>query len=124
MKKDKRACPQCGGAIPAGAHLCKHCNKRFNHAQEKDTSASDQPRPMITKGELGWFVAFVGAAIIFSHILPRNISTSPPIAERDSRPYADISKQETWIAASQISIRKRLKDPGSAKFRDVHFYSG
>lgn len=36
-------------------------------------------------------------------------------------PYDDKVKQWTWIAISQDGIRKKLKDPASAKFEDVFF---
>jgi hypothetical protein len=42
----------------------------------------------------------------------------------DSNPYADVSKQEYWIIQSKDTIRGRLRDPGSAEFRNLRFYSG
>ena len=38
--------------------------------------------------------------------------------------YSDASKQALWIAKSQEAVLARLKDPGRAEFRNVHFYSG
>lgn len=36
----------------------------------------------------------------------------------------EISKQETWMAHGQLSVKKQLKDPGSAEFRNVYFNRG
>ncbi len=79
---------------------------------------------MITKRELGWFAAMLGGAVILSNLLPRHTSSPPQSAETETSPFDDVSKQDAWIAASQISIKGRLKNPGSAEFRNVHFYSG
>ncbi|KTE19780.1 hypothetical protein ATE67_14210 [Sphingopyxis sp. H050] len=79
---------------------------------------------MITKRELGWFAAMLVGAVILSNVLPRHSSSPPPKAETEISSFADVGKQNAWIAASQISIKGRLKDPDSAEFRNVHFYSG
>ncbi len=44
--------------------------------------------------------------------------------EASKSPYADVGKQGLWIVTSQDAIRARLKDPDSAEFRNVRFYSG
>lgn len=125
MKRDERSCPQCGETIPKAAHLCKYCGKRFELPNRAETqSAPDGPRPVITKRALGWFAAMLGGAVILSNVLPRHVSSPPPKAETETSSFADVGKQNAWIAASQISIKGRLKDPGSAEFRNVHFYSG
>lgn len=79
---------------------------------------------MITKRELGWFAAMLVGAVILSNVLPRQTSSPPAKAETETSSFADVGKQNAWIAASQITIKGRLKDPGSAEFRNVHFYSG
>jgi hypothetical protein len=38
-----------------------------------------------------------------------------------TNPLDDATKQQNWIAASEIGIRKHLKDPDSAGFRSVFF---
>jgi hypothetical protein len=79
---------------------------------------------MITKRELVCFAVMLGGAVILSNVLPRHSSSPPSKAETETSSFADVGKQNAWIAASQISIKGRLKDPGSAEFRNVHFYSG
>lgn len=48
--------------------------------------------------------------------------TSSGKAEAD--PLADKSDQHLWIVKSQDAIKSRLRDPGSADFRNSRFYSG
>lgn len=44
--------------------------------------------------------------------------------EEAGRQYADKTLQQIWIIKSQEAIQRRLKDPDSAEFRNVEFYSG
>lgn len=45
-------------------------------------------------------------------------------AKDDESPFADEGKQRLWIVKSRDAIKSRLRDPGSADFRNVRFYSG
>lgn len=46
------------------------------------------------------------------------------VAKEDESPFADEGKQRLWIVKSRDAIKSRLRDPGSADFRNVRFYSG
>ncbi len=46
------------------------------------------------------------------------------VAKEDESPFADQSKQALWIVKSHGAIKSRLRDPGSADFRNSRFYSG
>lgn len=52
------------------------------------------------------------------------IGSSGDDDEADVPPLENASKQADWNFESQQSIRARLKDPDSAEFRNVRFYSG
>jgi len=54
---------------------------------------------------------------------PAKQATVETKAEPES-PYADTGRQAAWVANGQQSIKGQLKDPESATFRNVHFYSG
>lgn len=45
-------------------------------------------------------------------------------APNDENPYADAGKQLAWNELGQDTVRSKLKDPESAEFRNVQFYSG
>lgn len=46
------------------------------------------------------------------------------VAKKDDSPFADVGAQRLWIVKSRDAIRSRLRDPGSADFRNERFYSG
>lgn len=46
------------------------------------------------------------------------------VANEDDSPFADVGKQQLWIVKSHDAIKVRLRDPGSADFRNSRFYSG
>jgi hypothetical protein len=37
--------------------------------------------------------------------------------------YNDDAKRQAWIAKSEDALRKKLRDPDSVQFRNVHFYT-
>ncbi len=41
--------------------------------------------------------------------------------DKDSSPYGDWGKQQVWIVVTQDHVKSRLRDPDSAKFRNVAF---
>jgi hypothetical protein len=43
---------------------------------------------------------------------------------KPDNPYADEFKQYAWISSSEQSVKEKLRDPDSAEFRNVRFYSG
>ncbi len=45
-------------------------------------------------------------------------------ASNDENPYPDGSKQIAWNELGKDTVRSKLKDPESAEFRNVRFYSG
>lgn len=51
---------------------------------------------------------------------PDNVATS----NEEENPYADVSRQYALIVMAKNAIRERLRDPDSAQFRNVRFYSG
>lgn len=51
---------------------------------------------------------------------PRQTTATKP----DNDPWADETKQGLWIVKSRDAIKSRIRDPGSADFRKVRFYSG
>jgi hypothetical protein len=52
---------------------------------------------------------------------PQSRQTSA--AKSDDDPLADVTQQGLWIVKSRDAIKSRLRDPSSADFRNVRFYS-
>lgn len=53
---------------------------------------------------------------------PSAASTVAPGKAESS--YSDAGKQQAWIRRGEDAIRAKLRDPDSATFRNVKFYSG
>lgn len=53
---------------------------------------------------------------------PSTAASTPSKGENST--YADVGRQYAWIERGKDQIKTRLKDPDSASFREVHFYSG
>jgi hypothetical protein len=52
------------------------------------------------------------------------VSVADPILVRRKRQCYAIDGQYAWITSSEESVKQKLKDPDSAQFKDVRFYSG
>lgn len=117
MKKNERNCPQCRSIISKSAHLCKYCGKRFNDGeiaeQPSQRPVSDETGPI---SALGCFALLIGGVMLFNHLTSGESRTANNSSVTEAaQPFADPGKQQAWIAAAQISVKKRLKDPSSAE---------
>lgn len=61
----------------------------------------------------------VGVGIVGVLLAARIFTPSAPDPVADEQ-----SRQATWIARGQEAVKAKLKDPGSAEFRDVYFNRG
>jgi hypothetical protein len=55
---------------------------------------------------------------------PQSSNGAASQTQSGSSKYSDVGRQYAWIETGKEQIKGRLKDPDSAKFRNVHFYSG
>ncbi|AGH97681.1 hypothetical protein A11S_858 [Micavibrio aeruginosavorus EPB] len=104
-------CRACGGVVSKKASTCPHCG---------------QKRPYKAKTSVGTWVVIVIAGFLTLSIIndsasSGNGSSSAPVKSSSHSDYSNPSKQQDWIWASQDGIKNRLKDPGSAKFKDSFF---
>lgn len=125
MKRDEKSCPRCKATINSAAHLCKNCGHRFPEAEIK--LGIEQAQPSKVKAALG-ALGVVGAFLLFAKACaPEKDSVDKEQrseAAEAANPYADKGQQQLWIVKGQEAIKARLKDPDSAEFRNVGFYSG
>jgi hypothetical protein len=131
MKK----CPQCAEMVQGEAKICRFCRHEFASASKQASFSSTQPE-RDNKGCLVAICLIIVIAIAArscgnsesgSAAKPKAVAKSAEIttvSKKPSSPYADVGKQYAWISAGKDAIRNQLKDPESATFRNVHFYSG
>ena len=135
MNDDERTCPECAETIKKAANVCKHCGHRFRGGEPKDGPRNEAEEKVSKNSKIGCVVIVVGLVAMISFCtpdqtdgLPASSKGSTSINDSDKAsnesPFDDVSKQGLWIIKSKEGIKKRLKDPDSAKFRDVRFYSG
>ena len=129
MNADERTCPECAETIKTAAAVCKHCGHRFRSASYSDGPRNETEQKVAKNSKIGCAVVVVGLIAAVAFCTPKNSTTdkgeaSEAAASGDGSAYADTSKQFAWIEASKDAIRQRLRDPESAEFRNVHFYSG
>ncbi len=104
-------CRACGGIVSKKASACPHCGQKRPYKAK--TSASTWAVIVIA--------GFITLSIINDSSSPGSASSSPSKASSSKSDYSSPSKQDDWIWASQNGIKNRLKDPGSAKFKDSFF---
>jgi hypothetical protein len=127
MRADERACPACAETIKKAAHLCKHCGHRFRSIipDEVPTSFDAEREGKNFKAVMALvivgLISLVALCTDSAQDVPSTRKTSAAV--KDS-PFADESTQMAWIGKSQKGIKTKLRDPDSAQFRDVRFYSG
>lgn len=135
MNDDERTCPECAETIKKAANVCKHCGHRFRGSKPKNGPRNEAEERVSKNSKIGCAVIVVGLIAMVSFCTP-GVSDNVPSSSTDTsstsnndeaseeNPFDDVAKQGLWIVKSKEGIKKRLKDPGSAKFRDVRFYSG
>ena len=125
MKTDEKTCPRCKATIKKIAHLCKNCGHPFSEAEIEAGQKETQGETKTLVVSIVVVVSVLAFAV--NSCLPESTNkAAQPVAdiEASKSPYADVGKQGLWIVTSQDAIRARLKDPDSAEFRNVRFYSG
>lgn len=103
-------CHACGGTVSKSAKTCPHCGQKAPYRQKVGK---------VAKTVLILFAGFMVISI-FSDVQPSGKSSSSA-GGSSTQSLSDPSKQQDWILVSQDGIRKRLKDPKSAQFRDSFF---
>jgi hypothetical protein len=66
----------------------------------------------------------LGIFLVMLGIKVGEVKSNPSLGARPTTAKHELSsetKQEVWIVQSQEGVRKRLKDPSSAEFRNVRF---
>jgi hypothetical protein len=127
-----KRCHQCGYTIHAQVKTCPYCK-----TAQADARGGSGTLLLV----IGGVVALVAAA----NSITGGRTVKPPASptaegansstgdssdglisssDTSSSKYSDVAKQYAWIETGKEQIKTKLKDPDSATFRNVHFYSG
>lgn len=131
MAEDEKTCPRCREQVKLLASLCKHCGYVFSEAEMQEARRIDAGRHQPQWG----CIALVGVVLLLAYCgrsdsdddKQQNEPTkteSAQVVESDTGKYGDVGKQYAWISEGKRQIQAVLKDPSSADFRNVRFYSG
>lgn len=104
-------CKECKSEISDKAKACPNCGA---------------PVPKKTS-PVTWF-ALISIILMLVFGLPqpenKHSATSKTTTHSNANKSNDESKQIAWIDKGKESVKERLKDPSSAKFRNVYFNRG
>ena len=129
MKSDERTCPECGSTIKKEADVCPYCGHRFRGSASSDGPRNETEKKVSRYSKIGCGVVVVALiALIATCDLPDAPSSGTGEAEAAAADEEDgslsRSEQSTIVAMSRDGVKSRLRDPSSARFRNVGYYSG
>lgn len=129
MNDDERTCPECAETIKKGAAVCKHCGHRFRSADHADGPRTTGEKKVAKYSRIGCVVVVIGLiALIATCDLPENETSSNNAVEAGDADAADqpldSAGQALLVQMGRDAVKARLKDPDSADFRNVGYYSG
>lgn len=132
MAEPEKKCPKCQEKVKLLASVCKHCGYEFTPAELESSRKLSRTSNSVAVGCVSVVVLVLLVALCgkpASQTSPGHTSTEATSGDDSSSAskggaYADEGKQYAWISAGEEQIKTQLKDPESATFRNVHFYSG
>lgn len=125
----ERTCPECAETIKADAAKCRFCGHRFRSADPADGPRTETEKKVSKYSKIGCGVIVVGLIALIAtcdppDVSPENGQPSPGSPAEDADRPLDSTGQSLLIQMARDAVRARLKDPDSADFRNVGYYSG
>lgn len=112
MNKNLGDCQTCGGTVSKKAKTCPHCGQKKPFKQ----GPMEVPKP------IAWGI--IGLTLLMALpmvMMPQSDSITSSTRKSEDANYSDPTKQKSWILVSQDGVRSKLKDPGSAEFKESFF---
>ena len=106
-------CKTCGHDISKSARTCPKCGEKNPHGKMS----------IFVKALIAIFCFMLFGEVMKDINTPASIAT-PRTVESVKASHSDKSKQAVWMETGKDAVREKLKDGGSAKFKDVFFHSG
>lgn len=123
MKADEKKCPKCAETIKKAAVKCKHCGYEFTPEEIEEQKKVDAKT-----ARTGCLVA-IGLVLLVSTctaLVSKNDSGTSTSSSSDSKAAntktSEPSQEDMMIryeVAAKQAMKDSLKDPGSAKYKDV-----
>ena len=132
MNADERKCPECAETIKKDANVCRFCGHRFRGGDPTDGPRNEAEQKVARNSKTGCAAAVVGIVFLVAFCSPDTPddpgASQPTAAKKQAESEEDSlgvrSTQIMWVTRTKNGVESRLKDPDSANFKDVRFYSG
>ncbi len=109
---------------------CKECGRQVS-TQAKACPGCGGPPPKAPRQKItwkGWTALFLVGWVVFRMYSNTDDTASSQQAAKakETQPTAreQENRQDLWIIKGKEAVLQKLKDPDSAKFRDVYFHRG
>lgn len=107
MSKNLTKCKTCSEEIARNAKICPRCGEKNPHGKASLIS-----------------VILVLFAVLFVIGQISNLSHGGSSGAQVTSTADTITKEALWMDAGKDAVKEKLKDPDSAKFKDVFFHRG
>jgi len=129
MQDDEKLCPECAETVKKAAKVCKHCGHKLAKAAAYDGPQTETEKQVAKYSRIGCAVVVVGLiAMVATCDFPDPSERGEPASGNSEDAAADgpidRSTQLRLVGMAKDGVRARLRDPDSADFRNVGFYSG
>ena len=133
MNADERKCPECAETIKRDANVCRFCGHRFRGGDPTDGPRNEAEQKVARNSKIGCAAAVIAAVLLVAFCSPdaaedpSSPKSGQTLAETENATedaFSNSGNQMMVVDQTKEGVMSLLKDPDSADFKDVGFYSG